>query len=75
MDRKKASRTWASINYVSERVCENFGSGRFIHSILEHQEAARICKALKRDAFIPVYREPNMIRLALVALYTSFQEV
>ncbi|MFD6439675.1 kynureninase [Peribacillus sp. NPDC060186] len=45
------------------------------HIILEHQEAARICKALKQEAIIPDYREPNMIRLAPVALYTSFQEV
>lgn len=45
------------------------------HIILEHPEAARICKALKQEAIIPDYREPNMIRLAPVALYTSFQEV
>ncbi|MBK5497879.1 kynureninase [Peribacillus sp. TH14] len=45
------------------------------HIILEHKEAARICKALKKEAIIPDYREPNMIRLAPVALYTSFQEV
>ncbi|WHX68287.1 hypothetical protein QNH26_06765 [Peribacillus frigoritolerans] len=45
------------------------------HIILEHQEAARICKALKQEAIIPDYREPNMIRLTPVALYTSFQEV
>ncbi|RRN72463.1 kynureninase [Peribacillus simplex] len=44
------------------------------HIILEHQEVARICKALKQDAIIPDYRDPNMIRLAPVALYTSFQE-
>ncbi|MFC9596524.1 kynureninase [Peribacillus butanolivorans] len=45
------------------------------HIILEHKEAARICRALKKEAIIPDYREPNMIRLAPVALYTSFQEV
>lgn len=45
------------------------------HIILEHQEAARICKALKQEAIIPDYREPNMIRLTPVALFTSFQEV
>jgi kynureninase len=45
------------------------------HIILEHPEAARICKALKQEAIIPDYREPNIIRLAPVALYTSFQEV
>ncbi|MGE7183190.1 hypothetical protein ACQKKK_04100 [Peribacillus sp. NPDC006672] len=46
-----------------------------MYIILEHQETARICKALKQDAIIPDYRESNMIRLAPVALYTSFQEV
>lgn len=45
------------------------------HIILEHQEAARICKAMKKEGIIPDYREPNMIRLAPVALYTSYQEI
>lgn len=45
------------------------------HIILEHQESARICKALKKEGVIPDYREPNMIRLAPVALYTSYREV
>ncbi|MGE7602111.1 kynureninase [Peribacillus sp. NPDC097675] len=45
------------------------------HIILEHQESARICKALKKEGVIPDYREPNMIRLAPVSLYTSYREV
>lgn len=45
------------------------------HVSLEHPEAARICKALKESGVIPDFRSPNIIRLAPVALYTSYQEV
>lgn len=45
------------------------------HVSLEHKEAARICKALKENGIIPDFRAPNIIRLAPVALYTSYSEV
>jgi kynureninase len=45
------------------------------HVSLEHREAARICKALKEHGVIPDFRAPNVIRLAPVALYTSYSEV
>ncbi|WP_338654244.1 kynureninase [Sporosarcina psychrophila] len=45
------------------------------HILLEHVEAARICKALKEDGVIPDFRAPNGVRLAPVALYNSFEEV
>jgi kynureninase len=45
------------------------------HVSLEHMEAARICKALKENGVIPDFRAPNIIRLAPVALYTSYSEV
>lgn len=45
------------------------------HVSLEHKEAARICKALKENGVIPDFRAPNIIRLAPVALYTSYSEV
>lgn len=45
------------------------------HIYLVHEEAARICKALKEDQVIPDFRSPNGIRLAPVALYTSFEDV
>lgn len=45
------------------------------HVSLEHPEAYRICKALKSHHIIPDFREPNVIRLAPVALYTSYEEV
>ena len=51
---------------------DNRGGG---HTSLEHKEAARICKALKENGVIPDFRAPNIIRLAPVALYTSYLEV
>ncbi|CRK82841.1 kynureninase [Neobacillus massiliamazoniensis] len=45
------------------------------HVCLEHREAARICKSLKENEIIPDFRAPNIIRLAPVALYTSYEEV
>ncbi len=45
------------------------------HIALEHKEAYRICQALKEKNVIPDFREPNVIRLAPVALYCSFEDV
>ena len=45
------------------------------HIYLVHEEAARICKALKHEGVIPDFRAPNGIRLAPVALYSSFLDV
>lgn len=45
------------------------------HIFLVHEEAARICKALKVHKVIPDFRSPNGIRLAPVALYNSFEDV
>lgn len=45
------------------------------HASLEHKEAARICKSLKENGIIPDFRAPNIIRLAPVALYTTYEEV
>lgn len=45
------------------------------HIALAHPEAARICKALKDKGVVPDFRAPNIIRLAPVALYTSFGDV
>ncbi|MBS4224255.1 kynureninase [Lederbergia citrea] len=45
------------------------------HILLEHEEAARICKALKANKVIPDFRSSNGIRLAPVALYNTFEEV
>lgn len=45
------------------------------HVALEHDEAFRISLALKEKQVIPDFREPNVIRLAPAALYTSFEDV
>ncbi|MFY4775121.1 kynureninase [Metabacillus sp. RGM 3146] len=45
------------------------------HICLEHKEAARICKALKENGVVPDFRAPNIIRLAPIALYTTYTEV
>lgn len=45
------------------------------HLFLVHEEAARICKALKVAGVIPDFRAPNGIRLAPVAMYNTFSEV
>jgi len=45
------------------------------HIALEHDEAYRICLALKEKNAIPDFREPNVIRLAPVALYVSFEDI
>jgi kynureninase len=45
------------------------------HVCLEHEEAARICKALKDNGVIPDFRSPNIIRLAPIALYNSYHDV
>jgi len=45
------------------------------HVYLEHDEAIRICKALKENGVTPDFRAPNGIRLAPVALYNSYEDV
>ncbi|PFA68344.1 kynureninase [Bacillus sp. AFS015802] len=45
------------------------------HISLQHEEAARICKALKANRVTPDFRSPNVIRLAPVALYSSYEDV
>ncbi len=45
------------------------------HVALEHEEAVRICKALKDNKIIPDFRFPNVIRLAPIAFYTSYEDV
>ncbi|MDM1346694.1 kynureninase [Myroides marinus] len=54
---------------------ETEDSKRGGHVALVHDEAYRICLALKQHNIIPDYREPNVIRLAPIALYNSYEEV
>lgn len=45
------------------------------HVCLEHEEAYRISQAMRDYGVIPDYREPDVIRLAPVALYISYEDV
>ncbi|WP_101842292.1 kynureninase [Halobacillus sp. Marseille-P3879] len=44
------------------------------HVSVTHPQAASICKALKNERVIPDFRAPNVIRLAPIALYVSFED-
>lgn len=48
---------------------------RGAHILLEHEQSASICKALKSHAIIPDFRTPNFIRIGPVALYNSFYDI
>ena len=45
------------------------------HVCLQHEEAYRIAAALRNNGVVPDFREPNVIRLAPIALYTSYEEI
>ncbi len=45
------------------------------HVALEHAEGWRICRALKARGIVPDFRPRRVIRLAPVALYSTFAEV
>lgn len=45
------------------------------HVCLQHKEAYRIAAALRDNGVIPDFREPDVIRLAPIALYTSYEEI
>lgn len=45
------------------------------HVALEHDDAIRITKALKDKGVIPDFRFPNVIRLAPIAFYVSYEDI
>ncbi len=45
------------------------------HVAVEHEDAVRICEALRARGVIPDFRPPSVIRLAPVALYNTFHDV
>jgi len=59
--------------YVIGNPRENHRRGG--HVSLEHLEAYRISLALRDHGVVPDYREPNVIRLAPVALYNTYEEI
>ena len=44
------------------------------HVAVEHASAAAIARALKERGIVPDFRAPNVIRIAPIALYTTFDE-
>lgn len=70
--------------YLVETKLEKYGfsignpredSKRGGHVALEHENAIRINEALKSEKVIPDFRYPNVIRLAPVPLYVSYEDV
>jgi kynureninase len=45
------------------------------HVGVEHKDGARIAKALKNRGIVPDFREPNVVRLAPIALYTRYIDI
>lgn len=45
------------------------------HVALEHEEAMRICEALRNRRVVPDFRPPNIIRVAPMPLYTTYHEI
>ncbi|MBA3275112.1 MAG: kynureninase, partial [Chloroflexia bacterium] len=45
------------------------------HVAIEHDDGARIALALKERGFIVDFRQPDVVRLAPIALYTTYHEV
>ena len=44
------------------------------HVAVEHDAGPRIARALKERGVVPDFRPPDVVRLAPIALYTSFRE-
>jgi kynureninase len=81
--RAKSLALTAYLMQLIETECESFGftfanpreeDRRGGHVALVHPEAVRTCKALKAVNVIPDYRPPHIVRLAPIALYTSFMD-
>lgn len=45
------------------------------HVAIQHRDAARICKSLKKHGIIPDFRPPNIIRIAPIPFYNSYRDV
>lgn len=82
--RKKSLHLSAYLMYLIDNKLAKYGFGvgnpredekRGGHVCLTHEEAYRIARALREKGVIPDFREPNVIRLATVALYVSYTDV
>lgn len=81
------TKSLALTKYLRDLIQSEIGSFGFVdvtpvadearggHIALAHPEAARICKALKEKNVVPDFRAPDIIRLAPISFYTSFEDV
>ncbi|MBN2155229.1 MAG: kynureninase [Candidatus Lokiarchaeota archaeon] len=53
---------------------ESYRRGGHI-ALLRDDNAYQICKAMKKHGIIPDFRPPNIIRIAPIALYNSYDEI
>ncbi|MGD9569085.1 MAG: kynureninase [Sedimentibacter sp.] len=82
--REKSLKITAYMMYLIDTKLEKYGFSvgnpredkiRGGHVALVHKDAIRITKAMKDNDIIPDFRFPNVIRLAPIALYTSYEDV
>lgn len=82
--REKSLKLTAYMMYLIDKKLLNYGFTygnpveneiRGGHVALEHEDAIRITKSFKDNNIIPDFRFPNIIRLAPIALYTSYEDV
>lgn len=82
--RAKSLHLTAYLMYLIDNKLAKYGFGvgnprkdeeRGGHVCLTHDDAYRIAAALRGEGVIPDFREPNVIRLAPVPLYVSYEDV
>lgn len=82
--RQKSLHITGYLMYLIETKLQKYGfsignlredSRRGGHVCAEHDEGYRISLALKARGIVPDFREPNVIRMTPVALYTSYTDV
>jgi len=82
--REKSLNSTAYLMFLIDEKLKKFGfscgnptedSRRGGHVALTHEDAYRICQALKSHKVIPDFREPDVIRLAPIALYNTYSEL
>lgn len=82
--REKSLKATAYMMYLIDMKLAKYGftignpredAGRGGHVALQHEDAIRISEAIKARRIIPDFRKPNVIRLAPIALYTSYEDV
>lgn len=82
--RKKSLNLTAYLMYLIDTKLSRYGFSvgnprkdeiRGGHVALEHDDARRINEAMKSKDIVPDFRFPNVIRIAPIAFYTSYEDV